>query len=188
MMTMMALALVAAPFEDLDAIDRQASAAAAAIGRTAQPVDRRLHLARCENGAVVEAAGADALAVRCAAAGWRLRVRLTDERGATGSVKALAAVPVLRRGEPVTIRATGSGFVVETVGIASDDGALGATIRARIDDGKAGQAGKAGGAMISGVVTGPREITTGPLNPGDDVSLRGGVPDRATHGAEERER
>lgn len=145
-MLLFALALAATQLEDLDQLDAQLAVAAQSLGSSAQPLDRRLRLARCPQGVQVEAADARSLAVRCPALGWRLRVPL-----ASSATAAVAQTILVRRGDPLTILSSGGGFTVETAGIAGEDGALGASIRAKLD----------GGRVVAGVVTGPQEISLG---------------------------
>lgn len=142
----LALALATTAFEDLDQLDAQLAVAAQSLGSSARPIDRRLRLARCPEGVQIDAADVRSLAVRCPALGWRLRVPLA--RSATAPV---ARTLVVRRGDPLTILSSGGGFTVETAGIASEDGALGANIRAKLD----------GGRVVAGIVTGPQELSLG---------------------------
>ena len=151
-MLLFALALAATAFEDLDQLDAQAAVAARSMGSDAVPVDRRLRLARCPEGLQVEAADARSLAVRCPALGWRLRVPLTPVAGGVAAVASAPATRVLvRRGDPLTVTSNGGGFTVETGGIASEDGAMGASVRAKLD----------GGRIVAGIVTGPQQISLG---------------------------
>ena len=150
--TMMFMLMLAASvaFEDLDALDRDLAIAATAIGAQAMPVDRRLRLARCPQGVMIAAGdSARALDVRCPALGWRLRIALV-----AGAPTAQA--PVVRRGDPLTVVSGGAGFRVETSAVATEDGALGRVVRARLDGSNGGSA-----RQISGVVTGPQEISVG---------------------------
>ena len=144
-MMLYALALAATQFEDLDQLDRDVGVAAAAIGGAAQPIDRRLRLVHCVQGVQVTSEPR-ALAVRCPG-GWRLRVPLS-----IAPVPAVAQTIVVRRGDPLTVVSGGDGFRVETGATASEDGALGATIRARLDGGT---------RQVSGRVSGPQELSVG---------------------------
>lgn len=144
---MMILALLATTaFEDLDALDRDAMNAASALGGQAMPVDRRLRLARCPQGVTITSGEGRALDVRCPTLGWRLRVALVQGSAAD------SAAPLVRRGDPLTVVSGGAGFRIETSAIATEDGALGRTVRARLDGGT---------RQISGVVTGAQEISVG---------------------------
>lgn len=147
-MIIIALALAAAAFEDLDQLDTQVAMAAQSMGSGAVPVDRRLRLARCPQGVQIEAADLRSLSVRCPALGWRLRVALTN---ATASSVSSARTLLVRRGDPLTVLSNGGGFTVETAGIASEDGVAGASVRAKLD----------GGRIVAGIVTGPQEISLG---------------------------
>ena len=144
---LLALALAATALEDLDQLDAQVAVAAQSLGSEALPIDRRLRLARCPQGVQVETADARSLAVRCPALGWRLRVALTTAAASTAAPRAL----LVRRGDPLTVLSNGGGFTVETAGIANEDGALGASVRVKLD----------GGRVVAGLVTGPQEISLG---------------------------
>lgn len=159
-MTMIyALALAAAAFEDLDAIDRDVAVAASALGATAAPVDRRLRLMRCSQGIQVERIDARGLAVRCPGS-WRFRVALSGV-----AATAVAAPLLVRRGDPVTVRSSGAGFVIETSAIATEDGAVGATVRIRLDGGT---------RQVAAIVTGSQEVSVGglKLSPTDPLPVR----------------
>jgi len=78
-----------------------------------------------------------AVALRCAAANWRIRVaiaRLSGTQG-TGAAAAYAvkAEPVVRRGDPVDLIAESRGFSVSLTAIAQEDGAPGSRIRIKAD-------------------------------------------------------
>lgn len=135
-------AAVAAPafgqgFENLEMLDsRIAAALGANVGEPGGPVaplDRRLRLAACPEPATIDEPAMGALAVRCVALGWRIRVPLTGG-GATVSRAATArAEPVIRRGDQVEVVALASNFSVSTTGVAEQDGAPGDRIRVRAD-------------------------------------------------------
>ena len=146
-MLLLALTLATAALEDLDQLDAQVAVAAESMGGNAAPVDRRLRLARCPEGLQIEAADTRSLAVRCPVLGWRLRVALTSAAAAV----APAARVLVRRGDPLTVTSNGGGFTIETAGIASEDGVLGASLRVKLD----------GGRVVAGTVTGPQEISLG---------------------------
>ena len=129
------LALVvaaAAPFADLDAIDRQVAAftgvAVGQPGGAARPVDRRLRLNPCTSSLSLTWYGQrrESVLVRCPdAGGWRLFVPVG------GAVAGVTAVPVINRGDAVTIAVNGEGFSVSQPGEALESGAVGAWIRVR---------------------------------------------------------
>ena len=156
-MLILALTLATASFEDLDALDRDIAAAAAAMGTQAMPIDRRLRLARCPQGVSVEVADARALAVRCPTIGWRVRVPLVVAQRTT----ALRAQPAVRRGDPITVRSGGAGFAVETAGVAAEDGVVGGTLRAKLD----------GGRIIAGVLADGYTLIVGRLKTLETRSL-----------------
>ncbi|MFM5931606.1 MAG: flagella basal body P-ring formation protein FlgA [Novosphingobium sp.] len=117
---------------DLAALDRAVEtftgAPIGAPGGAAQPVDRRLHLARCAAPPALSWYGSrrDTVLVRCPDAGsWRIFVPLS-----AGSTPEQSA-PAVLRGEAVTIAVAGEGFSVAQAGEALEPGAVGAWIRVR---------------------------------------------------------
>lgn len=129
--------LIAAPAQaqslaDLGAIDRAVAeftgTAPGITGGAAQPVDRRLRLAACTAPLALGWYGArrDMVEVRCPAApGWRIYVPLA------GGGRAVAAAPLVERGDGVTIAVIGEGFTVAQPGEALESGAEGAWIKVR---------------------------------------------------------
>lgn len=149
-MWMMAAAVAAATaggLEDLGALDEAIAVAAQSMGATALPVDRRLRLARCPQGVQIDAVDARSIGVRCPTLGWRLRVPLV---AATAFAKPTA--PIVRRGDPLTVVSGGNGFRVETSAVAVEDGALGTSVRARLDGGN---------RQVWGIVSAAGEISVG---------------------------
>lgn len=128
---------------DLAGIDRAVEsftgAPIGAPGGAAQPVDRRLHLARCAAPAALSWYGSrrDTVLVRCPDPGsWRIFVPLT-----AGNTPEQAA-PAVLRGENVIIAVSGEGFSVAQAGEALEPGAVGAWIRVRTAQGNSqGNAG-----------------------------------------------
>ncbi|MFM5907105.1 MAG: flagella basal body P-ring formation protein FlgA [Novosphingobium sp.] len=117
---------------DLAALDRAVEAFTGAPiggpGGAAQPVDRRLHLARCAAPPALSWYGSrrDTVLVRCPDPGsWRIFVPLS-----AGLAPEQSASAVLR-GEAVTIAISGEGFSVAQAGEAMEPGAVGAWIRVR---------------------------------------------------------
>lgn len=131
-----ALALIfaaAAPFADLDSIDREvAQFTGAAIGQTGgaqTPVDRRLRLQPCRSSLALGWHGLrrDTVVVQCPDAGaWKLFVPV-----ASGGAGGLAALPAISRGDAVTIAIKGDGFTVSQPGEAMEAGPVGAWIKVR---------------------------------------------------------
>jgi flagellar basal body P-ring formation protein FlgA len=121
------LAVLAAPlnaqqFEDIAALDVQV----AAVAEAAQPIDRRLKLARCPESVAVDPPALGAVALRCKSLGWRIRVPLVQ------TTKAEAASEIIiRRGDAVELISSGDGFEVSTRGTAIEDGRLGKAIRVK---------------------------------------------------------
>lgn len=126
------LFLAAAPFADLAAIDRHvAGFTGAAIGQTGgarEPVDRRLRLRPCGSPLAVSwrTTSRDTVVVQCGdTGGWRLFVPVM------AATPAAAAMPVVNRGDAITIAVTGTGFTVSQPGEAMESGPVGAWIRVR---------------------------------------------------------
>lgn len=153
-----AVPAAANPFQDLDAIEVQLQAAlGAAIGQPggpAGPIDRRLKLAACPQPLSVEPPALGAVAVRCPAIGWRIRVPLVRQEIAAPA-EIVRQEPVVRRGELVEIVARARGFSVSTQGTAQADGIPGARIRVKTD-------GKS--PLILAEVVGPGEVRVPALN------------------------
>lgn len=149
---------------DLAAIDRAVEsftgAPIGAPGGAAQPVDRRLHLARCAAPAALSWYGSrrDTVLVRCPDPGaWRIFVPL-----AAGAAPDQAA-PAVLRGESVTIAVSGEGFSVAQAGEALEPGAVGTWIRV-----KTAQAGTQGN---------PASIRARVVRPGlVNVDIGNGLP------------
>jgi flagella basal body P-ring formation protein FlgA len=126
-------------FQDLQALDvRVAATLGAAIGEpggATGPIDRRLRLTPCPEPVEVAEPAMGAVAVRCPARGWRIRVPLVD--GGSRSQSAEAAPqhvePIIRRGDQVTVVARTASFTVSTMGTADQNGAPGDRIRVRMD-------------------------------------------------------
>jgi len=135
--------------EDLDRLDSRievmTGAAPGQPGGAIAPIDRRLKLTACPQPASIEWSGSDALAVRCAAIGWRLRVGIA----ATARPQGKADLSV-HRGDTVEVSVQGDAFDVTTTAIALDDGALGASVRLKIG---------AAGTQSSAIVTGPGTVS-----------------------------
>lgn len=123
-----------APHQDLTALEARVVAALGAPvgqpGGPAAPIDRRLKLARCPSPVEIDAPAIGAVAVRCAPLGWRIRVPLV--RGAA-LASAVAAAPVVRKGDAVELVVDGGGFSVGTEAVALEDGGSGQRIRVRRD-------------------------------------------------------
>ncbi|PZU11559.1 flagella basal body P-ring formation protein FlgA [Sphingomonas sp.] len=136
----------AAPFQNLDALEaRLINALGAGVGEPgglASPIDRRLKLATCPQPVTIEPPALGAVALRCPAIGWRIRVPIQRLQGAApaGRPVAYAAAPrpekvdpVVRRGDPVDLIAETGGFSVSVTATAQEDGAPGARIRVKTE-------------------------------------------------------
>lgn len=128
-----ALALTAsATLADLAVIDRQVEdftgAAIGGEGGAIQPIDRRLRLNACAAPLVLgwRSARRETVQVRCPdAGGWRLYVPVR------AAPRPEAALPVVNRGDAVTIAVSGPGFTVSRAGEALEAGKQGGWIRVR---------------------------------------------------------
>lgn len=135
-------AILAAPataqtFENLDSLEgRLVDTLAADIGEPggpSGPIDRRLRLAACPAPAEIDAPHLGAVAIRCTALGWRIRVPLTPGATASATAAPVQAEPIIRRGDQVEVVAMTSSFTVSTIGVAEQDGAPGDRIRVRTE-------------------------------------------------------
>lgn len=129
-------ALAVPAFEDIDALDELTAMVASSIGRTAQPVDRRIKLTRCPEAVSVAVADKDSLAVRCPGNNWRLRVPLMHMAATTGAQTSgvSAALPAIRRGDNVRLEIRTEAFSVTYAATAMDDAAVGQSLRLRTGD------------------------------------------------------
>ena len=137
---LLAAPAAAAPFQNIDALEaRLVNALGAGIGEPggpATPIDRRLKLAACPGSVQIDPPAMGAVALRCVAANWRIRVpiaRLGGNQNMAGGVLGVKAEAVVRRGDPVDLVAESSGFSVSVSGTAQEDGAPGSRIRIKAD-------------------------------------------------------
>lgn len=125
--------VLAEPVQDIAALEaRLLTALDAGIGEPGgpmAPIDRRLKLAACPRPVIIDPPALGAVALRCPAVGWRIRVPLA--RVATAI--AVKAAPLIRRGDPVEIVAETETFSVSSEAIAQEDGARGDRIRVKTD-------------------------------------------------------
>ena len=138
-----ALALAAAAFQDIAALDRAVAAFTArplgSEGGARAPVDARLRLAACPTVAMSWRTEAhDAVVISCAGPQWRLFVPViavprAAPAPAAQAVAARPAAPVIRRGDPVTIEAGSDGFSITRDGVAMADAAPGARLLIKVD-------------------------------------------------------
>jgi len=135
-------ALAQGAVENIDALERRLLIALdAGIGEPggpAAPIDRRLKLTPCPTRAEIDPPALGAIALRCPAVGWRIRVPLVRAGMGTGQSYSAKAAPVIRRGDSVELRAGGGSFQVTAEAVAQEDGAPGDRIRIKTDP-KAGQ-------------------------------------------------
>lgn len=123
-----------AAFENINTLESRLTAALGADvgtpGGPAQPIDRRLKLARCPQPATIDPPALGAIAIRCEAIGWRIRVPMSYVASAAPAPK---AQPIVRKGDPVELFVESAGFSVSTEAIAQEDGAMGDRIRIKSD-------------------------------------------------------
>jgi flagellar basal body P-ring formation protein FlgA len=135
MLLPMAAQAQTAAFENLNTLEARLTAALGADvgtpGGPAQPIDRRLKLARCPQPATIDPPALGAIAIRCEAIGWRIRVPMTYVQSA--AVPTVKAPPIVRKGDPVELFVETAGFSVSTEAIAQEDGAMGDRIRIKSD-------------------------------------------------------
>ncbi len=141
-------AIDASGFEDLDKLEgRLVGALDADVGKPGGPlthIDRRLKLKPCPAPVTIDPPALGAVALRCEALGWRIRVPLMKAPGqaATATYVAPAAAQaaaslgpaVIKRGDPVELAASSNGFTVTTAAVAQEDGRLGGRIRVKPND------------------------------------------------------
>jgi flagellar basal body P-ring formation protein FlgA len=130
----------AEPFQNLDALEKRVvNALGAGIGEPggpAAPIDRRLKLAACPTSVQIDPPAMGAIALRCPATGWRIRVPLARLGGTSSTLSSPSAAKgetVVRRGDPVDLVAETNGFSVSVSAVAQEDGALGSRIRIKAD-------------------------------------------------------
>lgn len=128
-------------FQDLDAIDAKAAAVVSEAGLAVSPADRRLKLAACPQPLETEAVYQGAVAVRCRAMGWRIRLPVE------GVVRGDNFAPVvIRRGDPVMVEYIASGFSVSAGGVAESNARRGEPVRVRVQKNASSITGEAAGA------------------------------------------
>jgi len=142
LLALLAAPAAAAPFQNIDALEaRLINALGAGIGEPGGPatqIDRRLKLAACPGTVQIDPPVMGAVALRCTAANWRIRVpiaRLSGVQANSGSAYSapVKAEPVVRRGDPVDLVAETPGFSVSLSAVAQEDGAPGSRIRVKAD-------------------------------------------------------
>lgn len=123
-------------FEDLNGLEALVVARLGAPvgqpGGPAAPIDRRLRLAACPDTPSIDAPAMGAVAVRCDAVGWRIRVPVSGGARA-GAMPVQNQQMLVRKGDPVQLVAGTANFTVSTMMIAEEDGARGDMIRVRAD-------------------------------------------------------
>lgn len=124
------------PFEDIEALDARVAeytgVAAGNPGGAVAPVDRRLRLTKCPSEPSIEPAVHGILAVRCAALGWRLGVRLMPLSSTNAADDAPLGPIVIRKGDAIQLSYAGAGFSLSTEAIAMDSAPAGHPIRVQL--------------------------------------------------------
>ncbi|MFN3619010.1 flagella basal body P-ring formation protein FlgA [Sphingorhabdus sp.] len=118
---LMLFAATSAQFENLEILDQNIQ-----LHANAEPLDKRLKLARCPENPIIAPVVGDAVIVRCPAIGWRLRVPVR----AAGATDKVAHI-IIRKGDMVECITSGPGFAVSTQMIALDDAAAGQSFRVK---------------------------------------------------------
>lgn len=113
-------------YQDLDLLDARVASMLGG-GRTAVPIDKRIKLAACPDEPEISPAQGGALAVRCAALGWRIRVSL-----AGASNPGVPAQILIHKGDSIELVADGAGYSASFAATALDDGQEGGVIRVKI--------------------------------------------------------
>ncbi len=120
-------------FEDLDAVEYQVAAflgvSPAAAGSAFMPVDRRLRLSACPAPLAISWYGTrqQSVLVQCPQpGGWKIYVRTM------GNSMAPVAMPVIKRGDAVTVTLRGPGFSISQSAEALEQGAVGEWVRIRV--------------------------------------------------------
>ena len=137
-------------FEDLAKLEgRVVGALDADIGTPGGPVthlDRRLKLQPCPQPVTIDPPALGAVALRCEAIGWRIRVPLMKAPGqqVVANTAAIGPAlyqpaqpttpPLIKRGDPIELVAGSNGFSVSTTAVAQEDGRLGGRIRVKASD------------------------------------------------------
>lgn len=138
----------AAGFEDLTKLEgRVIGALDADIGTPGGPVthlDRRLKLQPCPSPVTIDPPALGAVALRCEALGWRIRMPLMKAPGQQAATAVASPAiyqpappmtpPLIKRGDPIELVAGAGGFTVSTAAIAQEDGRLGGRIRVKAGD------------------------------------------------------
>ena len=123
MLSLLLIMSAAAPvqFEDLALLDKNIQ-----IQANAEPVDKRLKLAKCPDAPVIMPAINGGVVVRCLALGWRLHVPAR----APNAMDAGADI-VIRKGAVIDCITNGPGFAVSAQMIALDDARIGQSLRVK---------------------------------------------------------
>ena len=159
-------ALAAAPnFQDTVALDHAVTGftgrAIGEDGGARAAVDARLKLAACPMVTMAwRADNHDSVVINCTGPAWRIFVPIVKATSGapTAAAPVSAAAPlkpvtVIKRGDPVTIAASSTGFSITREGVAMADASAGGRFLVKVDDTKApvqAVASEAGRATLPG--------------------------------------
>ena len=139
--------VAAASFQDTAMLDRAVAGFTerpiGADGGARTAVDTRLRLAQCPTVALAWRSEAhDAVVVTCGGPDWRIFVPVVRtaplvQASTVAAVAQVKTLPVIRRGDPVTIEAGDDGFAITREGVATMDAAPGARFTVKVDDARA---------------------------------------------------
>jgi flagellar basal body P-ring formation protein FlgA len=127
--------------EDLSALDARLAEHGAL-----QPLDRRLRLTRCPEAVVIDPPTLGAVAVRCVALGWRIRVPVVQAAAAAQDV-------LVKKGDLVDLTYSGEAYSISTTATAVEFGVRGQKVRVT---------SAVSGKAVSATVTGPGEVSAVP--------------------------
>lgn len=131
------VSIAAQPYEDVTALDlKVVEITGSEIGKpngALAPIDRRLKLAQCPEAIIVETPRLQAVTLRCAALGWRIRVPLTMSNTSSANYEmSTKAEFLVRRGDPVELIISGDDYQIDATAIALDDGAINSAVRVKV--------------------------------------------------------
>jgi len=131
-------------FQDTVALDRAVAGftghALGDVGGARAPVDSRLRLAACGTVAMAWHGVHDSVLVSCSGPEWKIFVPVNTAApvAAISSpapfVAAARALPVIKRGDPVTVEAGSPGFSITREGIAMGDAPVGGRLLVKVED------------------------------------------------------
>lgn len=121
-----AVAVEPGAYQDLDLLDARVAEALGGPG-LAEPIDRRIKLPLCPEEPEVSPSAGGAIAVRCPAAGWKIRVPVSRASASQSPAQVL-----VHKGDTIELVAEGPGYSATFIGIALDEGGRESVIRVKI--------------------------------------------------------